>query len=62
MIMDCAKYAGLCVCGREHTLETKKVVVEDNMVVVEVIKVEMVVNKPSFIANLFLILFFNKLY
>ena len=30
MIMDCAKYAGLCVCGREHTLETKKVVVEDN--------------------------------
>ena len=27
MIMDCAKYAGRCVCGREHTLETKKVVV-----------------------------------
>ena len=30
MIMDCAKYAGRCVCGREHTLETRKVVVEDN--------------------------------
>ena len=28
MIMDCEKYAGLCVCGREHTLETKKVVVD----------------------------------
>ena len=30
MIMDCEKYAGKCVCGREHTLETKKVVVEYN--------------------------------
>ena len=30
MIMDCGKYAGRCVCGREHTLETKKVVVEEN--------------------------------
>ena len=30
MIMDCEKYVGLCVCGREHTLETKKVVVEYN--------------------------------
>ena len=28
MIMDCEKYVGKCVCGREHTLETKKVVVE----------------------------------
>ena len=28
MIMDCAKYAGQCVCGREHTLETLKVVVD----------------------------------
>lgn len=28
MIMDCSKYVGKCVCGREHTLETKKVVVE----------------------------------
>ena len=28
MIMDCEKYAGLCVCGKEHKLETKKVVVE----------------------------------
>ena len=28
MIMDCEKYAGLCVCGREHSLETKKVVVD----------------------------------
>lgn len=28
MIMDCEKYIGKCVCGREHTLETKKVVVE----------------------------------
>lgn len=28
MIMDCEKYVGQCVCGREHTLETKKVVVE----------------------------------
>lgn len=30
MIMDCEKYVGKCVCGREHTLETKKVVVEYN--------------------------------
>ena len=30
MIMDCEKYEGKCVCGREHTLETKKVVVEYN--------------------------------
>lgn len=28
MIMDCSKYVGKCDCGREHTLETKKVVVE----------------------------------
>lgn len=28
MIMDCAKYAGKCVCGKEHELETKMVVVE----------------------------------
>lgn len=28
MIMDCEKYVGKCVCGREHVLETKKVVVE----------------------------------
>ena len=28
MIMDCSKYVGPCVCGREHTLETKMVVVE----------------------------------
>ena len=32
MIMDCEKYVGRCVCGREHTLETKKVVVEYNAV------------------------------
>ena len=30
MIMDCEKYVGKCVCGHEHTLETKKVVVEYN--------------------------------
>ena len=30
MIMDCAKYAGLCECGKEHKLETKLVVVEYN--------------------------------
>lgn len=30
MIMDCEKYTGKCVCGREHTLETRKVVVADN--------------------------------
>lgn len=28
MIMDCTPYVGKCVCGREHTLETKKVAVE----------------------------------
>ena len=28
MIMDCEKYDGKCVCGRDHELETKKVVVE----------------------------------
>ena len=28
MIMDCEKYTGLCGCGRDHELETKKVVVE----------------------------------
>ena len=28
MIMDCDKYAGKCVCGRVHTLETRKVVVD----------------------------------
>lgn len=28
MIMDCDKYVGKCVCGREHTLETRKVVVD----------------------------------
>ena len=32
MIMDCEKYTGSCVCGREHTLETKKVVVEYNAI------------------------------
>ena len=32
MIMDCEKYAGKCVCGKEHKLETKKVVVEYNAV------------------------------
>ena len=28
MIMDCEKYVGPCVCDREHTLETRKVVVD----------------------------------
>ena len=28
MIMDCEKYVGKCVCGREHVLETKLVAVE----------------------------------
>lgn len=28
MILDCAKYAGACRCGREHPLTTKKVVVD----------------------------------
>ena len=30
MIMNCAQYTGKCVCGKEHTLETKMVVVEYN--------------------------------
>ena len=29
MIMNCEQYAGKCVCGREHTLETRKVVVAE---------------------------------
>ncbi len=28
MIMDCAQYTGPCICGREHSLSTQKVVVE----------------------------------
>ena len=32
MIMDCSKYVGKCACGREHTLETQKVVVEYNAI------------------------------
>ena len=28
MIMNCAQYTGPCRCGRTHTLETKKVVVD----------------------------------
>lgn len=28
MIMDCSRYIGPCVCGRDHELETKMVVVE----------------------------------
>ena len=32
MIMDCEKYVGKCVCGREHTLETKLVVVESGAI------------------------------
>lgn len=32
MIMDCEQYTGKCICGREHTLETKLVVVEHNAV------------------------------
>ena len=28
MIMDCSKYVGPCSCGRNHTLETKMVVVD----------------------------------
>ena len=28
MIMNCEQYTGPCVCGREHTLETRKVVVD----------------------------------
>ena len=30
MIMDCEQYTGKCVCGRVHTLETRKVVVDEN--------------------------------
>ena len=30
MIMNCDQYTGKCVCGHEHTLETKMVVVEYN--------------------------------
>ncbi|MBO7727120.1 MAG: iron-containing alcohol dehydrogenase [Oscillospiraceae bacterium] len=30
MIMNCDQYTGKCVCGQEHTLETKMVVVEYN--------------------------------
>ena len=32
MIMDCDKYAGQCVCGRVHTLETRKVVVDEKAI------------------------------
>ena len=32
MIMNCEQYTGKCVCGREHTLETKMVVVEPNAI------------------------------
>lgn len=32
MIMNCSQYTGKCVCGREHTLETKMVVVEYNAI------------------------------
>lgn len=32
MIMDCSQYVGKCSCGREHTLETRKVVVEYNAI------------------------------
>ena len=32
MIMDCDKYAGKCVCGRVHTLETRKVVVDEKAI------------------------------
>jgi len=28
MIMDCSKYVGRCVCGKDHEMETKMVVVE----------------------------------
>ena len=30
MIMNCSRYTGPCECGRDHELETKKVVVEYN--------------------------------
>lgn len=32
MIMNCEQYTGNCVCGEEHTLETKMVVVEYNAI------------------------------
>ena len=32
MIMDCDKYTGLCECGRVHTLETRKVVVDEKAI------------------------------
>ena len=32
MIMDCSRYVGACECGKEHTLETKMVVVEYNAI------------------------------
>ena len=32
MIMNCGQYTGKCVCGMEHTLETRMVVVEYNAV------------------------------
>ena len=32
MILDCEQYTGKCVCGREHTLETKLVVVEHDAI------------------------------
>ena len=32
MIMNCAQYTGKCVCGREHTLETRKVVVAEKAI------------------------------
>ena len=32
MILDCEQYTGKCVCGREHTLETKLVAVEHGAV------------------------------
>ena len=32
MIMDCEQYTGKCVCGREHTLETRKVVVAEKAI------------------------------
>ena len=32
MIMDCSKYVGQCVCGKNHELETKMVAVEYNAI------------------------------
>ena len=32
MIMNCEQYTGKCVCGREHTLETRKVVVAEKAI------------------------------